>query len=323
MNGRICIIGAGLSGVVLARELQEQGCEVELLEKSRGPGGRLSTRRQELYQFDHGAQFFTARSRDFREFISPQLASGHLAEWSPRLAGLGGKKPFKRSWFEPHYVAVPGMNAWVKGLAAGLRVHSEWTVASLERENAAWRVHSSSGQSRGPYDLVCSTAPAEQCSTLMPWLSAELEPVRMLPCYAWMLGFGQAQGVHWQAAEVVDSPIRWMSWGNSRPGRPQHPTLLVHSSNQWALDHFLESSEEVEARLSEALMALTAIDSRSAEVRSLHRWRYATTLRDLGRSFLFEPSLGLAACGDWCLQGRVEGAFLSARRLAEAISNLS
>ncbi|MFN8611908.1 MAG: FAD-dependent oxidoreductase [Vulcanimicrobiota bacterium] len=320
MMGRVGIVGAGLSGVVLARSLRAAGCQVELLEKSRGPGGRLSTRRMQGDHFDHGAQFFTARSREFREFIGPALSAGVLSEWRPRLVNLGGRRPFKRPWFEPHYVAVPGMNAWVKQLACGLPIVPEWTVSRLERRESLWWICSSDEQWRGPYDLVCSTAPAEQSATLLPWLAEDLERVTMLPCYAWMLGFeSRPSTISWQAAQVVGSPISWMCWGDSRPGRSSRPALLIHSSHDWAQSVVQESAEQVESLLSQALLELTGLDSGRAEQRSLHRWRYASTRRDLGRSYLLEPALGLAACGDWCLQGRVEGAFLSASRLAEAI----
>jgi predicted NAD/FAD-dependent oxidoreductase len=51
----------------------------------------------------------------------------------------------------------------------------------------------------------------------------------------------------------------------------------------------------------------------------LHGWRYANnTNRDTHQPFI-DTELKLAACGDWCVGGRVEGAFTSAQRLSEAI----
>ncbi|MFM8940069.1 MAG: FAD-dependent oxidoreductase, partial [Phenylobacterium sp.] len=60
---RIAIIGAGLSGLACARSLHREGRKVQLFDKARGPGGRMSTRRVETplgtIGFDHGAQYFT------------------------------------------------------------------------------------------------------------------------------------------------------------------------------------------------------------------------------------------------------------------------
>lgn len=51
------VIGAGLSGLVLARELTHHygPHSVKVLEKSRGLGGRLATRRGNSTRFDHGS----------------------------------------------------------------------------------------------------------------------------------------------------------------------------------------------------------------------------------------------------------------------------
>ena len=51
---RVAIIGAGLSGLVCARSLADDGLRVQVFDKARGPGGRLSTRRAGDWHFDVG-----------------------------------------------------------------------------------------------------------------------------------------------------------------------------------------------------------------------------------------------------------------------------
>ena len=58
---RVVIIGAGIAGLSCAQELKLHGISVDIFEKSRGPSGRMSTRRSEAWSADHGAQYFTAR----------------------------------------------------------------------------------------------------------------------------------------------------------------------------------------------------------------------------------------------------------------------
>ena len=84
---RIAIIGAGLSGLVLARRLDEVA-EVTIFEKSRGVGGRMATRYADDYEFDHGAQFFTARTPAFREFLQPLIRDQVVANWAPKFEEL-------------------------------------------------------------------------------------------------------------------------------------------------------------------------------------------------------------------------------------------
>ena len=64
------VIGAGIAGLLAARTLQEHGLRVTVLDKGRGVGGRMATRRIGSAVFDHGAQFFTARDPQFDTLIS-------------------------------------------------------------------------------------------------------------------------------------------------------------------------------------------------------------------------------------------------------------
>jgi len=66
----IAVVGAGLSGLTAARQLQSQGHHVTVYEKSAGVSGRMSTRQTELGGFDHGAQYFTASTDRFKKEIS-------------------------------------------------------------------------------------------------------------------------------------------------------------------------------------------------------------------------------------------------------------
>jgi predicted NAD/FAD-dependent oxidoreductase len=83
----IAVVGAGLPGLVAARQLQAFA-DVTVFEKSRGAGGRMATRYAGEFKFDHGAQFFTARTTAFRDFLEPLLSEGVIADWPARFAEL-------------------------------------------------------------------------------------------------------------------------------------------------------------------------------------------------------------------------------------------
>ena len=107
---KIGVIGAGMAGGYLGSALGQLGHDVVVLEKGRGFGGRLATRRGEGVQFDHGAPFFTARTSLFKELLAEHASS--VVEWTPRLTTLSPSgKSYKRDWFEPHYIGAPAMGA--------------------------------------------------------------------------------------------------------------------------------------------------------------------------------------------------------------------
>ena len=58
----VIVIGAGLSGSFLASKLKDQGKRVLIIEKSRGVGGRCSTKPIEKNIVDYGCQYFKPKS---------------------------------------------------------------------------------------------------------------------------------------------------------------------------------------------------------------------------------------------------------------------
>ena len=83
------VVGAGIAGLSCARALTEAGVRVTVLDKSRGPAGRMSTRRGDGWACDHGAQYFTARDPRFQAEVTRWLAAGVAARWQPRLTVFG------------------------------------------------------------------------------------------------------------------------------------------------------------------------------------------------------------------------------------------
>lgn len=321
---RVAIIGAGLSGLVLARRLRDVA-SVTLFEKSRGVGGRMATRYADNYEFDHGAQFFTARTAAFREFLQPLIEDRVVANWTPKFVELDPERTRdRRDWGDdyPHYVGTPRMNAIGKRLAQGLDVLTGTGVAGVSRDDGAWRVLDSQGNSHGGFDWLVMTAPAAQTAELaseFPELAALCRAREMHACFALMLGFNKPLELPWQAAVVRDADISWMSVNSSKPGRQGPFTMMVHSTNAWANAHVDEDVDAVRAHLVDEASTVCGMDLRVADYCQVHRWRFANADRQGGPDCYIDEGARLAACGDWFVRGRVEAAFTSARALASKL----
>lgn len=321
---RIAVIGAGLSGLVLARDLADQG-DVVIFDKARGVGGRMATRYAGDYEFDHGAQFFTARSRRFQNFLEPLLRQNVVAPWHARFVELTGDRiSASRDWGDdhPHYVGVPRMNALAKLLAADLDVQLSTRATGLRRQGRFWRVLTDGNDDRRDFDWIVLSAPAPQSAALLPAGTPLFESAAgaaMRACYALMLGIDAPPDFPWQAARVLGSDLSWISVNSSKPGRSGPATLVVHSTNAWADEHLEDDQDDVRAHLLGEVERVSGIGTAGIEHVALHRWRYANlpTRRDEVRQI--DPERRLAVCGDWCLRGRVEAAYLSAARLADAL----
>ena len=321
----VAVIGAGLSGLVVARRLRTLA-DVTVFEKSRGAGGRMATRYAGDYEFDHGAQFFTARTERFRTFLKPLIDAGHVADWQAGFAEFDGRElKAVRSWdgHYPHYVGAPRMNRIGKVLSADLKIAFETTIASIAKENDGWTLTDSADARFGPFDWLVLTAPAPQTATLARDFRGLVDYCgrrRMLGCFAMMLGFAEPLDLPWQAAIVRNADISWMSVNSSKPGRKSPFTLVVHSTNAWADAHMDDDSNEVLERMLDQASMITGKELQNADHRQLHRWRYANSDKQPEPSRFIDEADGLAACGDWCVRGRIEAAFNSADELAATLA---
>lgn len=308
----IAIIGAGLAGISLAKELTGL-VEISVFEKSRGAGGRMSTRRRASLQFDHGAQFFTARSSEFQEVISRAVEANQVQEWHPKILSLEvGNSPFKREWFEPHFCGTQGMNSLAKFLAKELKLHTGFQVETIDQQDTGWIVVDEAGKKEGPFDWVICSAPSPQAEALMPDQFIHKQRINdavFSACFALMLEFNKPMKLNFDAAVVKHPILAWLA-------AKSETTLLVHSQNGWATENCDQELDAVEAAMCNALAELLPGLAEPVH-RSLHRWRYARCEASLNTDYLLDTEHKLAAVGDWCRGNRVEDAFLSGYKLSQ------
>jgi renalase len=329
---QIAIIGAGISGLTCARQLQSQGHSVTVIEKSTQPGGRCATRDTELGGFDHGAQYFTAASEWFRNQVDSWRKAGLVATWDGKLVKLdhGQAKAAGRS--APRYVAMPGMSALGKHLAQGLDVRTEQTVARIDAFGNQWRlVLQSDGlpveASAGPFDAIIIATPASQAAALLeaaPQLAKQAGKIRSVPCWSLMLGFQESLQLGYDGAWVANSRLAWIARDGAKPGRRPGEHWVGHASAEWSTEHLEDDAERARDKLLKAFHEATG-----TQVQPVHavayRWRYAQVPKPLARDCLWDPKLRIGACGDWFAAGlegggRLENAYLSGLMLAELIA---
>jgi len=323
---RVAIIGTGMAGLTLALQLREQA-DVHLFEKAAGVGGRMATRRLEGYEFDHGAQFFTARSQAFRRFLQAFLHAGLVQEWKPRVLTLArDAKPYRRDWFEPHYVAVPGMTSLCKAMSAGLNLHLRSEVTALERQaSGQWLLELDTGPRPELFDWVIAAVPAPQALKILPAEFAgmdTLKHIRFDPCLVLLLGLQEAPAFRFDAARAKSDILEWIWCNHSRPGRPEKPALVLHSTSGWAASQMQSTDDQIASAMIAELQALSAQVLPPVAVQQIKRWSLAEPAEQEEPLQLLDPALQLATCGDWTHEARIESAFLSATRLATALGRI-
>lgn len=295
----IAIIGAGISGLTCAQKLKASDAfKISVFEKSRGAGGRMSTRRSPPYQFDHGFQYST---RPLLNSTNEQL---HLAAWGE------------------YFVPTPSANTLCKQIGESLDLHFEAEIDLIKAKGHQWSL-SQKDQDHGPFDALIFTAPPVQTYNLLPLdisFKKEILKANMAPCIALMVGFERNLQCPWNFLRPKSSSVAWISQDSTKPGRDaSRSTFVVHSTPEWATAKLDQDLSVTEHQLFQEFLNITGFTKEDAQFVKVHRWRYALTSTAIGKTHLWDDSKNIGACGDWLLGNSIHDAIRSAEQLAQTI----
>lgn len=316
MNGQhseFLVIGGGMAGLACATGLARKSARVTVLDKGRGPGGRMAARRVEIageqVSFDHGAQYFTARDPAFRAVVAQWEHAGVAARWP--AAG------------DEAWVGVPGMNAPVRALASGLDVRWGVRAERLVRVGDGWQIETEGATFTAATVLVA--VPAEQAAVLLaevaPELAALAAGVQSAPCWAVMAGFDAPLALAADTFRSGTAPVSWAARGSAKPGRAGAEAWVIHASPARSRELVDVSKDEVAQILLADFFAATGTAPAMPVHLDAHRWLYALPEARKGEGARFDAALRIGIAGDWLHSPRVEGAFLSGRALAGLVQD--
>ena len=315
---KIAILGCGVAGLSAARELRRHGIDAVLFDKSRGVGGRMSTRYADAWEFDHGAQYFTIQDADFQTEIDAAIKADVVSTWNAKALYLKTGE-LSSDTGRARYVGLPRMNSLPKYWAEGLDVNLGQRVASVEKSDS-WTLSFEDGSTASGFEGVISTIPPAQAEKILPKAfpkRASVAAAEMHVCFCLMVGLYAPINPGWDTLRVKNLPIDWIAINNAKPGRSQDVgTIVVHSDAQWSDENAETDRERVKAVMLKSASALLGLPLEDAPHITLHRWLYASS-----KASPDVPCLkgdGLVVAGDWCLGGRVQGAWLSGRAAARA-----
>lgn len=307
------IIGAGLAGLMAATVLQAAGLSVTVVDKARGVGGRMATRRLDQAVFDHGAQYFTARDPRFLAYVQQWQQAGLIMPWADGFSAADGTLHQNG---ETRYRGTQGMTSPAKHLAQHLHVHLNEQVTHLQPDHLGWEAHTVNGKVFAA-DAVILTAPVPQAlalldagDILLPAAArTALEAIAYNPCFAVLAMLNApsqipAPGGMWLSGD----PIHWLA-DNQQKGISPVPSVTIHAGGEFSRHHFEADKEAIGQQLIAA--AADVIGSQVIGFQ-VQRWRYSQPTRLHDQPFLaVDAPAPLLFAGDAFAGPRVEGAALS------------
>ena len=319
---RVAIIGAGMSGLSAASKLREAGVQVTLFDKSRGSGGRMSSKRTDFGTFDMGTQYFTARDPGFAAAAASWADAGLISTWQPRLFRYDEKGLIPSDDSQQRFVGTPRMTALSRGLLASSELVSGTRIERLERQAQQWHLVDSQQTLHGPYDQVIVAVPPAQAAPLLAGVANLVAPASnssMEPGWAVAITLPQKLDSSADAVFVRSGPLDWIAREASKPGRANSENWVLQSTPAWAEAHLDDDPAQIVDALVAAMAEVLGLQIPTPVFQQAHRWLYARPAADCEWGALAAPEQGIYVCGDWCLGGRLEAAWVSGQQAAKAV----
>lgn len=323
----VLIVGAGLSGLMAARALLERGYSVQVIDKGRGVGGRLATRRVGEHGLaDHGAQFFTVRTPTLQGYVDRWRALDLVYVWGTGWSDGSVKRTAGDG--HPRYVVRGGMNELAKRLAQGIDISLDQLVASARTTAAGWALEDSDGNVYAGKGLIM-TPPMPATLALLSnsglHLDADddaaLRRIRFGPCLCGIHAVnGDVALPEPGAMQNFQSDVYWVA-DNQAKGISQSSIITSHANAKFSRQNWDASEADIIRALESAVQPYLAEGAQIVQTQ-LKKWRYSVPLTTHPQECLRAKNLPpLVFAGDaFGGRGRVEGAFVSGLAAGEAMA---
>lgn len=320
----VAIIGAGVAGLAAARTLRKEGRSVMVIDKGRGVGGRLATRRIGDARLDHGAQFFTVRGERFAEVVDAAKAAGAAKVWCHGFDSTDGY---------PRYMSPRGMTTLAKWMATqlsedGVEMALARRVTTLVDDNEFWSLHDDSGPICSARDLII-TAPVPQTLDLFDAsalpidtdIATELRSITYKPVLALLMTIEGEHGVPSPGAiQATEADTFTFIADNLAKGVSDVPALTFHTNKLISAQRWDDDEHSVTADLLHAAAPWVA-NATVLEVQ-LKKWKFAGPVQphpDTSFRALTSNGKTVMLAGDAFGGPKVEGAFNSGEAAANEI----
>ncbi len=314
------VVGAGLSGLTVARKLEEVGVRVTVLEKEDKVGGRMRTDLLGGGVFDHGAQFFTVRDDRFEALVQGWVSAGVAEVWARGFADASGQQ---QEDGYPRYKGTHGMTAVAEHLARGLDVRTGSKATGLDADPWGWKVVADELTYLADALVLATPIPPalrlidNNDVSLPAGVRRGLEGIGYDPCIAVLaLLDGPGSVPEPGGVQIGDDPLFWVA-DNRKKGISETPAVTIHAGPEFSREHADRDDDTAAGLLLEEAKYYVGAEIQATAV---YRWEYSWVVEPHEEPFVFvEGPPPLVLCGDAYAGPKVEGAVLSGLATAERL----
>ena len=323
-NSSCIVLGGGITGLITAKILQREGIEVTVLDKGRGIGGRLATRRINRGEpnegvFDYGTQYFSVEHPILQPWIDDWLQQGSVKKWFVTGSNSTG------------YCGVNGMREIAKYLARDLNVRTGTKVVKLSYDKQ-WLVETEGDYPKGTLrdrsthaDILVMTPPVPQSLALLDAseitlpsdIRSLLDRISYYSCIAVLALLAQPSKILAPGGIALENEsLVWLADNYQKGISPNGYAVTLHATPKFSDTHWDSDDAEIADKLFKAASDYLGSPPIQYQV---HRWRYSLPKTFYHQPYLALTELPLVLAGDAFVAPKIEGAMLSGIAAGESI----
>ena len=318
-----CVIGSGISGATIANLLNRK-FQVNLYDKGRGPGGRASFKRiKGQIGFDHGTQYFSPKTIEFKKFANRLIKIKILKKWSGNHIFLNSKKKENKKHIK--IIGKKGNNDICKFLLKKVKCFYQSEVKKIYYKNKLWFLLFTDGKIR-TYKGVILTCPFPQLKKLSEKFINNRFIKRKLKMDANItVMIAIKKNKKSPSSFLFDDPVLgWAGNENTKKRfKSKYDLWTLQSTFKWANKNINKNKKNLKKNskiLIDKFFKLTKIKKTKVIYSINHGWKYSSNSKPLKIRSYWDPQKKIGVCADWFIGPRLESGWLSAHDLFKKIN---
>ena len=319
-----CVIGSGISGATIANLLNKKHT-VDLYDKARGLGGRSSFKRlDKIRGFDHGTQYFSPKTPEFKKFTKKLIEKKILKIWEGNHKFLSDKK--KENKKHVKVIGRKGNNDISKYLLKNVRCYFQSELKKINFQSRKWNLIFNDGEIRN-YENLILTCPFPQLKKLSKTYiknSFIKEKVKMDANITILIEIKKTN-LGYSSFLFNDRILGWAGYENSKKRFKSKSDLwTLQSTFNWANKKINQNKvlKKTNAKiLIDKFFKLTGIKRTKVLFSLNHGWKYSSNSKPLKLKSYWNSRLNLGVCADWFNGPRLESGWISANDLCKKINS--
>ena len=316
-----CIIGSGVAGSTIANLLSKK-YSLEIFDKARGPGGRASNRRYiKKLSFDHGLQYISPKSNEFKKFILNLKKKNILKEWLGQHLDF----TFERKEDSIKYIGSQGNNDICKYLIKNIKVNYNSTVSDVKFNSNYWTI-TLNNKNQVFFRYLVLTCPFDQTKTLVSKYfkkSISNLKVNMSPNITLMVAYNHYSKLPISSIKFNDKIIAWAAHENTKNRFKTNQSLwtiqCTEVFSKKIINLFKKDKNKYQSIIIKKFESLLGYQAKKIVFKNIHGWKYSYNKEKTPFESFWNNKDKLGICGDWLIGPKAENGWQSANNLFQKI----